>query len=69
MTRRLVLQRSNGTLAGICQIQGTVEALGPMFDPLLLPSEVTIPAGPDMVVCMLVSVEPSYILYREKPQV
>lgn len=40
-----------------------------MFDPLLLPSEVTIPAGPDMVVCMLVSVEPSYILYREKPQV
>lgn len=68
MTRRIVLQRSNGTLAGMCQIQGTVEDLGPMFNPLLLPSEVTIPSGPEMVVCQLVAVEPTYILYREKAQ-
>lgn len=66
MTRRIVLQRSNGTLAGLCQIQGSVEDLGPMFNPMLLPAEVVIPSGQEMVTCILVRVEPSYILYREK---
>ncbi len=65
MTRRVVLQHTDGSLAGMCQIWGTLEDLAEMFNPALLPADVTIPDGPRFIRCSLVKVEPTYVLYRE----
>ncbi len=49
----------------MCQIWGTLEDLAEMFNPALLPADVTIPDGPRFIRCSLVKVEPTYVLYRE----